>query len=147
MQAEEPPKQSKLKKYTPVILVILVVGVIGIGLLVRPMISKNTVSSSQTSAASTSAAPTKLSLYQAQILIASRGFSPTSVKVKKGDSVAWVRKDGLMHLIVSDSGPATFTGQGALQFNDMYLTTFNTVGTYTYHDQLNPSLKGTVIVE
>jgi plastocyanin len=146
VQTEESPKQSKYKKFTPVLLVILVVGFIGLGLLLKPVLSDDSTHSPQANAA-VSAAPIKLNLYQAQIAISSRGFTPISVKVKKGDSVAWIRKDGSMHLIVSDSGPATFKGQGALQFNDMYLTTFNTVGTYTYHDQLNPSLKGTVIVE
>jgi plastocyanin len=147
VQTEEPPKQSKYKKLTPVFLIILVVGLIGLGLFLKPVLSKTATKSPQANAATTADVPIKLNLYQAQIAISSRGFTPPSVKIKQGDSVAWIRKDGSMHLIVSDSGPATFKGQGALQFNDIYLTTFNTVGTYTYHDQLNPSLKGTVIVE
>lgn len=147
MQTEEPVKRSKFKKSLPVVVVIVVVGLIGLGLYLRPSISKNATKNPQADAATVSDLPIKLNLYQAQIAISSRGFTPVSVKVKKGDSVAWIRKDGSMHLVVSDSGPASFKGQGPLQFNDMYLTTFNTVGTYTYHDQLNPSLKGTVIVE
>lgn len=91
--------------------------------------------------------PTKLNLYQASVSISSRAVSPASVKIKKGDSVAWLNKDRSMHLIVSDTGLAGFAGQGALLFNDMYLFTFSNPGTYGYHDQLNPALKGTVIVE
>jgi plastocyanin len=147
VHTEEPAKRSKYKKFTPIIWVILVVGLIGLGLLLKPMISKDSTNGPQANAATGGEVPIKLNLYQAQIAISSRGFTPISVKIQKGDSVAWIRKDGSMHLIVSDSGPVTFKGQGTLQLNDIYLTTFNTPGTYTYHDQFNPSLKGTVTVE
>lgn len=148
MPTEEPTKRSKYQKLTPIVVVVLVVGLIGLGLLLRPTLSKTVTKSPQADAATTTSnVPFKLNLYQAQIAINARGFTPSSVKIQKGDSVAWIRKDSSLHLIVSDSGPASFKGQGALQFNDIYLTTFNTTGTYTYHDQLNPSLRGTVIVE
>ena len=147
MKTEEPTKQSKYQRFTPTIIVILILGLIGLGLLLKPIFSGDSISGSEADAATAVVTPIKLDLYQAQISISSRGFSPSSVTVQKGDSVAWIHKDRSMHLVVSDSGPANFKGQGALQFSDMYLTTFYTAGTYTYYDQLNPSFKGTIIVE
>jgi plastocyanin len=147
VQPEESAKPSRYKRIRPTLFVILVLGIIGLGLLLRPLFSDDGTGGTQADAATTSVAPIKLDLYQAQISISSRGFTPSRVTVKSGDSVAWVHKDRSMHLVVSDSGPANFKGQGALQFSDMFLTTFYTAGTYTYYDQLNPSLKGTIIVE
>lgn len=146
MEIEQPAKKSKLKKLLPATVVILIVGSITLGLFFRPVFSGDNPlqKSSDTTAPN---GPLKLNLYQASVSITARAFSPSSVKIKSGESVAWLNKDRSMHLIVSDTGLAGFKGQGNLLFNDMYLYTFTVAGTYTYHDQLNPSLKGTVVVE
>jgi len=119
-----------------------------VGLVLSPVFKDNSSGAvEQAGATAANNVPPKLQLYQASITISSRGFSPASVTVKKGDSVAWLNKDRAMHLIVSDSSAFAFKGQGSLSFSDMYLVTFTTAGTYTYHDMLTPSLKGTIIVE
>lgn len=146
METEQPAKKPKFKKILPVITVVLILGAIGLGLFFRPVFSGSNPLQ-KTTEATTPTGPFKLNLYQASVSITARSFTPGTVKIKRGESVAWLNKDRSMHLIVSDSDLAGFKGQGNLLFNDMYLYTFNAVGTYTYHDQLNPSLKGTVVVE
>lgn len=145
MQSETPVR-PKYKKVIAILLVIFVLGAILLGIFLKPVFSDG--SSAHTSQDTPVVeGPFKLDLSQADVTISFRTVLPVTVKVKKGESVAWVNKDRAQHLIVSDTGFAGFKGQGALGYNDMYLFTFNAVGTYSYHDQFNPSLKGTVIVE
>ncbi len=93
-------------------------------------------------------APTKIDLYQEYFAIYSWGLSPErTVTIKTGDSVAWINKSRTDRQIVSDTGPVTFKGQAPLKNSDMYLVTFTTAGSYTFHDTTDPTFKGTVIVE
>lgn len=81
------------------------------------------------------------------------GFSPATIKIKKGQSVKWVNNSGALHQIASDPHPAHDTLPGLfapdpINSGDSYTFTFDQAGTYTYHDHLRPfDLKGTVIVE
>jgi plastocyanin len=96
--------------------------------------------------------PITFTLAQAEVSITSRGFSPQTVTIKKGQAVSWTNKTFIKHQITSDTqsagnGSAGFKGQGALLQTDLFLVTFKTTGTFTYHDELNPALTGTVIVQ
>jgi len=89
----------------------------------------------------------------AKVTIAKDGFKPASIKVKKGQAVEWVNDDATQHTIASDPHPshdqlAGLDSVDPLNTGESYLFTFETAGTYTYHDDLNPdAFKGTVIVE
>ncbi|MDP2684915.1 MAG: hypothetical protein Q8P20_07830 [bacterium] len=78
-------------------------------------------------------------------------FNPSVVTVKVGDTVTWVNKDDIDRQVASDPHP-THTAlpdleSNALSVSDVYTFTFDEVGTWFYHDHLNPIQKGTVIVE
>lgn len=88
----------------------------------------------------------------ATISITAQGFEPQTIKVKQGDSVAWENKDTQARQVDADPDPSSNTttnhsGQLLAQ-GDSYTTTFETPGSYGYHDHTNPeTFKATVIVE
>jgi plastocyanin len=90
-------------------------------------------------------------------------FSPSTVTIKKGDTVTWNDSSGQMW-VASSPHPA-HTGYdgtsrtthcapgytGATPFDQCspgatYTFTFDKVGSWSYHDHMNPSSFGTVVV-
>lgn len=79
----------------------------------------------------------------ALIAITGSGFSPATISIKVGQSVVWTNNDTALHQVASDPFPNDNSLPGLfdpvpLQSNQTYGFTFNTIGTYTYHDQLHP---------
>jgi plastocyanin len=82
-----------------------------------------------------------------QIQITESGFSPTTITVTKGQVVSWTNTDSKPHHIVSDLESLPFDSD-SLNTKDEYTYIFDTVGTYSYHDKLNPlKFKGVVVVK
>jgi len=77
------------------------------------------------------------------VSITSTAFKPASVTIKTGDVVKWTNKDTASHQVVANSGAFA---SGAIAANHSYSHTFNTAGTYKYHDALHPALTGKVVV-
>jgi plastocyanin len=77
------------------------------------------------------------------VKITSTAFSPAKVTIATGDTVKWTNKDTKTHQVVSNSGAFT---SAILAAGKSYSHTFNTAGTYRYHDALHPSLTGRVVV-
>jgi len=86
---------------------------------------------------------TKAKLSPNTISIDNYAFSPNPLKVKKGTTVTWVNHDIAKHTITFDtSGESSeFIGKG-----QTYQYTFTKSGTYTYHCQPHPYMKGEVEV-
>lgn len=90
---------------------------------------------------------------QAVVTITDQGFSPSTIKVKKGTQVTFTNLDTKLHRVASDPYPTHSTLPGfdsvePLNVNDSYSYIFEKSGTFTYQDYLNPyKIKGTVIVE
>jgi len=72
-------------------------------------------------------------------------FVKNSMTVAQGAKVAWVNKDNVSHTITSDDGK--FTSSTTLDPGQVYIFTFNNLGTFTYHCSLHPTMKGTIIVK
>jgi hypothetical protein len=70
-------------------------------------------------------------------------FVPTNAKIKTGDTVRWVNSDTQNHQVVSNNGSfvSPILGPGKT-----YSHRFTASGTYRYHDGLNPTVRGAVIV-
>jgi len=89
----------------------------------------------------------------ALVTITSSGFSPATVSVAAGTQVTWTNNDTAPHQVAADPHPLhssipNFDSDQLLQPGDSFSFVFETPGTYTYHDQLNPlKLLGTVVVE
>lgn len=77
------------------------------------------------------------------VKITSTGFVPATVTVATTDSVRWSNKDTKSHQVVSNSGAFA---SPIIAAGKTWTHTFNTAGTYKYHDGLHPSLTGKVVV-
>ncbi|MES2970855.1 MAG: cupredoxin domain-containing protein [Patescibacteria group bacterium] len=89
----------------------------------------------------------------AQVEITKEGFIPATLKISKGTTVTWTNKDSVVHHVASNPHPE-HTGLTGLDSKDIigieggtYSYTFDQPGEYTYHDHLNPTTNGTVVVE
>ena len=71
-------------------------------------------------------------------------FTPKSATITEGDTVTWVNKDNANHQILADKGQFV---SPILRPGQKYSFTFNAAGTYTYKDELNRKLAGTIIVK
>lgn len=78
------------------------------------------------------------------VAMANMSFSPASMTVTKGTVVTWHNNDGVAHTSTSDNGS---WDTGNILPGASKTTTFNTVGTYTYHCTVHPMMTGTVIVQ
>jgi plastocyanin len=75
--------------------------------------------------------------------ITATAFKPASVTIKTGDVVKWTNKDTKNHQVVANNGSFA---SGMITPNHSYSHTFNTAGTFRYHDALHPALTGKVVV-
>jgi len=78
-------------------------------------------------------------------------FSPATITVKKGTTVTWTNTDGAKVWIASDPHPVHTDYPGLDSHTDIgagesFSFTFDKVGSWTYHNHLNPTVKGTVVV-
>src|SRR5688572_759296 len=89
----------------------------------------------------------------ATVEISAEGFQPQTIRIKKGETVTWVNKDAAAHHVVADpftgtESSHTLNSDSPLAQDESYTSTFEEVGTFSYHDQLDPAaFRGTVIVE
>lgn len=94
--------------------------------------------------------PLLVSAATVDVSITSGGFSPSSVGITAGDVVRWTNNDSVTHNVSSDPHP-THTNYTALNLGNIAPSAtltllFPTAGTYGYHDHLDTSLTGNVVV-
>jgi plastocyanin len=71
------------------------------------------------------------------------GFVPATISVKAGQSIRWVNRTAANHQIVADD--SSFSSP-VLARNNAYSHVFANAGAFRYHDGLQPSVAGTVVV-
>lgn len=79
------------------------------------------------------------------------GFSPQTVEITQGETVRFVNESSRPMWVASDDHPAhnilsTFDQFGVSGFGESYEYTFDRPGAWNYHDHVNASQVGTVIV-
>lgn len=83
--------------------------------------------------------------------ITSSGFSPKEISIKVGESVTWENSDSDNHTVDSAVHPTHLVypplNLGVIKPGEQKSLVFPVAGTYKYHDHLNPSLFGLVIVQ
>lgn len=108
--------------------------------------SKNTPANQTTNQTSASQVSEK-----GLIDVTASGFSPNTVKVKAGANVVWINKSGAEANVSSADHPThqVYPALNLRNFKDgsSVQLRFDTPGIYSYHNHLNPSQTGTVIVE
>ena len=92
--------------------------------------------------------------------ITASGFNPQTLTVNSGDVVSFLNKDTALHWPASALHPthnvypepggcvgSKFDACQGLNKDEVFAFKFNQKGTWKYHDHLNPSLFGTIIVK
>ena len=87
-----------------------------------------------------------------QIDINSDGFYPKSLKLRRGDYIQFVNKDTAKHWPASGPHPQHtalpgFDPKKALATNEKFTFEFTKAGEWSFHDHLNPSFTGVIIVQ
>lgn len=80
------------------------------------------------------------------------GFSPKSITVKLGDTVKFMNNSSKMMWVASAPHPThtnypAFDAKKGSAAGESYSFTFDKAGTHNYHNHLNPTDFGTVVVE
>lgn len=110
-------------------------------------IPTSTVAPQQLETSSPSAIATKNT-----VTITSLGFEPKVVTIKAGETVTWVNNDSVSHQVNSAVHPThqvypPLNKIDLLKPGDKKSLEFPQIGSYKYHDHLNSSLVGTVVVK
>ena len=80
------------------------------------------------------------------------GFSPTVLRIAKGESVEFVNQSSSGLWVASDSHPdhtdlPGFDSENSLAQGANYIYTFTRVGSWGFHNHLSPGFRGTIVVE
>lgn len=137
-------------KRTPLVIIgtIIVIAIVGIIIYAaRPhgmpamqdMNHDHSESNHQSSTSSDAVATNKIE-------IQSYAFSPATITVKKGTTVTWTNHDDVKHTVTTDDGTNNGPKSKLFGNGESYSYTFDVVGTYDYHCEPHPYMKGTVIV-
>lgn len=80
----------------------------------------------------------------ARVVLRDIAFTPSTVRIRAGESVEWVNSDPVTHTVSADDGSweSGFLGQSG-----RFMRKFTAVGSYAYHCEPHPHMKGVVIVE
>lgn len=81
-----------------------------------------------------------------KITISGFAFNPSKITVKKGTTVTWTNQDSTQHNVEPDEPSDDFKRSELLAKDESYSFTFEKSGTYSYHCQPHPQMKGTVDV-
>lgn len=85
------------------------------------------------------------------IIISDNSFSPAEITIKVDESLIWKNETLENHTVNSSAHPAhtdyTPLNLGNIPLGESKSLSFPVAGTYKYHDHLNPSLAGIIIVE
>jgi plastocyanin len=87
----------------------------------------------------------------AVVRITQQGFQPATVTVEQGTKVTWINDDANLHQVAANPYPKSTDlprlKSEILNNAQTYVYTADTVGTFGYHDQLNPTINGTLVVQ
>ncbi|HSX40052.1 MAG TPA: cupredoxin domain-containing protein [Candidatus Saccharimonadales bacterium] len=110
-----------------------------------------TVAPSISATPSVMTSPTQQTSGQTTVTVTATGFDPQTVTIKAGDKVTWVNKSGDRANVSSDPHPVHTNypplNLGSFADGASVSLMFDKPGTYGYHNHLNPSKTGTVIVQ
>jgi len=86
------------------------------------------------------------------VTITKTGFIPSTIAIKKGQSIIFMNKDSSAHKVAAAPYPShnslsSFNSKTQIAPSQNYTYTFTQSGTFNYQDDLNPfRLRGTIVV-
>ena len=85
------------------------------------------------------------------VVLTNSGFSPENISVKMGEAILWTNESGRKATVDSDFHPSHLEypplNLGTFEVGESVSLVFDEVGTFTYHNHLQPSHTGEVTVE
>lgn len=85
------------------------------------------------------------------VTLTQNGWSPATLTIKAGQTVTWVNKSGTKATVNSNPHPIHTDYQplnlGSFPDGGTLSLIFPKAGTYGYHNHLNPSMTGTIVVQ
>lgn len=113
--------------------------------------SSTSVATTPPQSASPSVSPSPSAMEEKKITVTKNGFAPQTLKIKAGTKVTFVNNSGSAISVNSNPHPThtlfPFLNIGVINDGASASVTFDKTGTYTYHNHLNPSQTGEVVVE
>lgn len=88
-------------------------------------------------------APSGEAVRSAKVEIVGFEYVPPTVTIQAGGKVIWMNEDSTEHTATLDDGSFT---TGALAEGKLKSESFKTPGTFAYHCEIHPDMKGTVEV-
>jgi plastocyanin len=83
----------------------------------------------------------------AVVIIKNFQFATSPVTIAVGQTVTWQNKDSVDHWVAPDPYSPKFTPSPRIPPGGKYTVKFQKLGTYTYHDAMNPFMTGTIFVK
>lgn len=122
-------------KNIKLLLLVVTIILVGLALFARKVEFANPLSDSKT----------------VYVTISASGFNPSDITVKKGQKVIFVNKDKKMHWPASNPHPThyiypEFDPKQPIPPGGSWEFVFQKVGTWLYHDHLNPETNGSITV-
>lgn len=88
---------------------------------------------------------------EASVNITANSFDPAVLSVKKGTRIIWTNSDQAMHQVVSNPHPSHDSLPGLkseiLNQGQTYEYVASQSGSFSYHDEINPTVNVTIEVE
>lgn len=133
------------------LLLVIIIAVGGFMLLSNKSTNNNPSQNQNTQDANVTPATQTTQAQDANVTAGQNGFEPQTLTVKTGTRVIWTNKSGGPVTVNSDNHPThllwPFLNLGEFDNGSSVSVTFDKNGKYTYHNHLNASQTGTVIVE
>lgn len=144
------------------IIAVVVVAVLAVGgfFVYRSMSTKNYNQQSTTSLATPASkqepATTKDNISETSgentVTYTNSGFSPKSITIKVGESVTFVNNSSSLLHVASNPHPIHtdllgFDSKNTFSAGESYTYTFEKTGEHGYHNHLNPTSTGVVVIE
>jgi plastocyanin len=131
-----------------IIVVAIVVAVLVVGVVAFAVTNQSSKTDTKTSS---SQEPQQI--ITANVAITAASVSPATVEIKKGQSVTWKNDDTKDHQIAADPYPTNSSlpdlGKSVvLKPGDTFTYIYESAGSFSYHDNLDPyKIKGVVVVK
>jgi plastocyanin len=133
-----------------VLLTIIIIALIAIGgaIALTHKSSYNTPSRSSTSSYSSNTNQTANQTPQpGNVEIKNMMFTPSQISVSKGAKVTWTNNDNTAHTVIDDLSNVGGPSSGTIEPGGTYSFTFTKSGSYQYHCNIHPSMRGTIVVK
>lgn len=144
----QPGNVASSKKIAPTQIAIAFVVLLGLLLLFGLLFSRK---QDQSPRLSTQTPTAPVLPKEANVDLASTGFTPKTVTIAVGSAVRWANKTNEKTTVNSDDHPThqkfKELNLGEFGQNSTLVHIFTKPGTYTYHDHFHPTRTGTVIVQ